>query len=347
MLAPVSAGAIATVILSSAAFVGAAQAQSPRDVEWNADAAVALVEAVSSTYDATTEVGLGSALTGPGGGTESVTPSGLVSGEEMPTSDLQGWRLIFTDDFDEGLPLGNFPTAVSDKWDAYPYPWTGTPTWAIYDPGRTTSFHDGMMDIWMHTEGGEHLIAANTPKINGPNAGQGQLYGRYAIRFRTDSFPYYRASFLLWPTSEVWPSDGEMNFPEGGFDGNIAAYTHWQGGTWGGDQDAFEVDIPIAGPWRTAVIEWEPGSVKYLLDGALIGHSTSQVPSTPMRYVLQNGGSFWTGEAPDVVQGHVYIDWVSVWAYADPLEPSRTLAAGREAGVARTSVSPIDSEVPR
>ena len=234
------------------------------------------------------------------------------SGKPMPVGDLPGWRQIFTDDFTTNVPLGQFPGAVSEKWTAYRYPWKGTPTWATYDPQRTTSFHDGLMDIWIHTVNGEHLIAANEPKINGPSAGRSQLYGRYAIRFRADSFGYYKASWLLWPQSGVWPRDGEIDFPEGEFDGRMSAFMHRQDGTWGGDQDAYASGVTWTS-WHTAVIEWLPSRCTFILDGRVIGQSTSRIPNTPMRYVIQNGGRFDTGEAPDSVQGHIYIDWIAVY----------------------------------
>jgi hypothetical protein len=234
------------------------------------------------------------------------------SGKPMPVGDLPGWRQIFTDDFTTNVPLGQFPAAVSRKWTAYAYPWKGTPNWATYDPQRTTSFHDGLMDIWIHTVNGEHLIAANEPKINGASAGRSQLYGRYAIRFRADAFGYYKASWLLWPQSGVWPRDGEIDFPEGEFDGKMYAFMHRQDGTSGGDQDAYASGVTWTS-WHTAVIEWLPSRCTFILDGRVIGQSTSRIPNTPMRYVIQNGGRFDTGVAPDLVQGHIYIDWIAVY----------------------------------
>jgi len=42
----------------------------------------------------------------------------------------------------------------------------------------------------------------------------GLLYGRYAIHFKADPVPGYKTSWLLWPDSEKWPQDGEIDFPE-------------------------------------------------------------------------------------------------------------------------------------
>lgn len=265
---------------------------------------------LASTWEVTTD-----AASDPGGGTP--------SGEAMPVGDLAGWHQIFTDDFTQNVALGQFPAAVAAKWWAYPWPWTGTPTWAKYNPERTTSFHDGMMDMWMHDEviNGvtEHLITAPVPRINGPDpASADQLYGRYAIRYRSDSTPHYHASFLLWPQSGVWPRDGEIDFPEAEFNGNVNAFMHRQGGTSGGDQDAYPTNVPWAGAWHTAVTEWLPTRVTFWLDGVKIGESTSRIPNTSMHWVIQNGGSFAVGTPATTTPAHVLVDWIAAYARSAP-----------------------------
>jgi hypothetical protein len=240
------------------------------------------------------------------------------SGVPMPVGDIPGWHEVFTDDFTADVPLGSFPEAVSSKWTAYPYPWSGTPASGTYDPERTVSVHGGMMDIWLHTETmngtAAHLIAAVVPKINGPGVDSDQLYGRYVIRYKTDRFGYYHASWLLWPKSETWPADGEIDFPEADFDSkSTSAFMHWQNGTSGGSQDAYATSSPMYGAWHTAVIEWLPDRCRFLLDGKVIGTSTSRVPDTPMHWVIQNGVSSSEPAPPDSAQGHVYVDWVAVY----------------------------------
>lgn len=246
-----------------------------------------------------------------------VTPGSAAA---APVGDLPGWRQIFSDDFTRDVPLGQFPAAVGDKWWAYPWPWTGTPSWARYNPERTTSVHGGVMDVWLHDEvingRREHLISAPVPRINGPAGDANQLYGRYAIRYRSESSRHYHASYLLWPQSETWPRDGEIDFPEADFPGSVCAFTHRQDATSGGDQDAFCTSVPWAGAWHTAVTEWLPGRVTYLLDDAVVGVSTSRVPNTPMHWVIQHGGSFAVRPPSSTRSAHVFIDWVAVYAPA-------------------------------
>jgi len=254
-------------------------------------------------------------------------PAADSSGEAMPVGDLPGWRQIFADDFGhESVPLGascgdpnGFPHPLSN-WDAYPYPWQGTPTWGTYCPERTTSIHDGLMDVWLHSEPVDgrmlHLIDAPFPRIAGYPHGNGQVYGRYAIRYRVpEPFPLFHLSFMLWPDSNIWPAEGEIDFPESETDGSAWAFMHWKGGTSAGQQDAYSAGT-LAGGWHTAVIEWLPSRVTFLLDGRVVGSSTdaSRIPSTPMHFLLQHGGSFFVPEPDATTQGHVLVDWVAIYA---------------------------------
>lgn len=249
------------------------------------------------------------------------------SGRPMPRGDRPGWKQIFADNFAKlRVPLGTkcgdsrgFPHRLS-RWAAYPYPWKGTPSWGIYCPERTTSIFNGVMDIWLHSEsvGGTtlHLIDAVLPRIVGYPHSNGQTYGRYVIRYyQPASFGMFHLSWLLWPDSDVWPRDGEIDFPEGDTNSTISAYMHWRNATSDTEQDAFSTGVPIHGRWHTAVIEWLPKRVTFLLDGKVVGTTNDQarIPNASMHFVIQNNGS--NEVAPDDwSQGHIYIDWVTIYA---------------------------------
>ncbi len=247
------------------------------------------------------------------------------SGVPVPIGDLPGWRQIFTDNFPTDVALGSFPAAVSSKWWAYPegYPggWKDSPGKGWYSPQRTVSISNGTLKINLHTERVSasngtlvHWVAALVPQIGTPK--NGQLYGRYAVRFRvTRADAGYKMAWLTWPDSETWPRDGELDFPEGDLRGTISGYMHRQGGTSAGDQDAFETGIPFGTGWHTVVTEWTPGAVRYILDGQVIGTSTNRIPNTPMHYVIQNETSF-SGEPTNAAVGGIEIDWVALWKYA-------------------------------
>lgn len=221
--------------------------------------------------------------------------------------------MIFSDDFNTDVPLGGFPARVADRWGAYPDGWLDTSKRGTYMPSRVVRIHDGLMDLDLHTESGIHMVSAPYPRLAGrPMASQ--LYGRYAIRFRADPTPCYKTAWLLWPDSEVWPRDGEIDFPEGDLDRTIGAFVHHQDATSANDQAAFATSVGYT-DWHTAAVEWSPGRVTFLLDDQAIGSATTRVPNTSMHWVIQTEASLSCAPS-DQAEGHVLIDWVAVYARA-------------------------------
>jgi hypothetical protein len=223
--------------------------------------------------------------------------------------------LIYTDDFATAVPLGSFPSAVSSKWWAYPDGWNDTSKNGTYTPSKVVSVADGMMDLFLHTEAGVHLVSAPVPELPGPSGGRDLLYARYAIRFRADPVPGYKTAWLLWPHSDVWPRDGEIDFPEGDLDSTISAFMHRQDGTSGGDQDAYSTDVTYSS-WHTAVLEWTATHCTFILDGKVIGDSTSRIPNTPMHWVIQTETQLSGGAPSDTAEGHGLRSCVVRWEHA-------------------------------
>jgi hypothetical protein len=250
------------------------------------------------------------------------------SGVPIPLGDLPGWQQIFTDDFATSVPLGGFsncdaywhqcfglPSDVRAKWFAFPDGWKDSYV-GTYMPSKVMSIQSGLMNLYLHSENGVRLVSAPQPIIPGGSGSQGGLlYGRYAIRFRADQLAGYKTSWMLWPDSEVWPRDGEIDFPEGDLAGTqwstMYAFVHHQGATSNSDQDWYGSGVPY-GNWHTAIIEWLPSRVTFILDGQTIGTSTSRIPNTPMHWVLQTPttASFLAALS---TAGNVQIDWVAVW----------------------------------
>jgi hypothetical protein len=105
----------------------------------------------------------------------------------------------------------------------------------MYCPERTTSIHDGVMDIWLHSQvvGGKmkHLVNAVIPTIAGRPNWNSQRYGRYVIRYKEPRpFPAFHLSWLLWLSSNQ-RRDGEIDFSEADTDSKrIGGFMHWQKG---------------------------------------------------------------------------------------------------------------------
>lgn len=240
------------------------------------------------------------------------------SNQPIPIGDLPGWRQVFTDDFTGNVSIGSFPSAVSAKWWDYPDGWQDTSKNGTYMPSQVVSMHNGMMDMNIHTVGTTHMVAAPVPLLPGRSANNenGVLYGRYAVRFKSDNLPGYKTAWLLWPDSETWPRDGEIDFPEANLYGGatVSAFMHRLNGSSGGDQDAYGTStVEADGNWHTVVIEWSLGRCSFILDGKVIGTSTARVPNTSMHYVMQTETNLSGAAIPSSTNGHILIDWVAVW----------------------------------
>jgi beta-glucanase (GH16 family) len=174
-------------------------------------------------------------------------------------------------------------------------------------PSKVLSTHDGVLDYFIRTENGTRMVAA--PWLTDTH---GTTYGRYSIRFRADNLPGYKTAWLLWPDSDVWPAHGEIDFPEGnlGAGDRIHAFAHHASSR--GGQDAFPTNATFAA-WHTVTVEWVPGKVTFLLDGKVIGVSTTMVPSKAMHWVLQTETNHHGTVPSALVKGHVLVDWVSFW----------------------------------
>jgi beta-glucanase (GH16 family) len=260
---------------------------------------------------ATTASGLDESVAKP---LPALAPAGTVaaalspSGVAAPRRPLAGWHQVYAEDFGMLNPTGTFPSAGYQRhWDVYDDGWKDTSGNGTYMPSKVLSVHNGVLDYDVRTVGGRHLVAA--PWLTDT---RGHTYGRYSVRFRSDALPGYKTAWLLWPDSERWPADGEIDFPEGGLGrtDTINAFAHHASS--GGGQDAFSTRTTFAG-WHTVTVEWVPGKVTFILDGKAIGTSTTMVPSSAMHWVLQTETNL-DGYAPSsAVHGHVLVDWVAFW----------------------------------
>jgi len=245
-----------------------------------------------------------------------------ASGEAPPTNDVPGWRQTFVDDFATDVPLGQFPDLVGDKWSAYPTPWLDTSDNGHYDPQAVVSIDDGVLTKYLHTgDDGNHRVAALLPRVPGTDE-HGTIYGRYSIRFRSESIPGYKIAWLLWPdegtnvTGSVTGvgGNGELNWPEMDLDSDtVSGFVHFQDAIVNNDQYATSTPIDID-EWHTYTMEWSPDLVVMYLDGVEIGRTTERIPNTAMHWVIQTETSLKV-EPDDDVSGRLEIDWVAAWAY--------------------------------
>lgn len=263
------------------------------------------------------------------------------SGQPMPAGDIPGWHQVFADNFaNDNVPVGAFsgcswPTGrtiaqmgctglaaypdVQAKWGAYPDGSADTSHNGTYYPSRTVSIKNGLMNLHVHTEtlNGRvvHMVSAPMPKVPGGVNGGGLRYGRYVIRFRSDALRGYKIAWMLWPDTEIWPQDGEIDFPEGDLDGSFSAFMHHMGASSGTQQDAYPTNARYTS-WHTASLDWRSTSCRFTLDGNVIGTSYNHLPSTPMHWVLQTETTLDGTIPSNATAGNVQIDWVAAYTPA-------------------------------
>ncbi|KAA0104664.1 family 16 glycosylhydrolase [Mycolicibacterium sp. P1-5] len=237
---------------------------------------------------------------------------------EAPVADLPGWKHIMADNFTKDAPLGSWANpadpakvvyvgADGQQWRTYPQTFTDTYQHRPYRADQVLSVSNGTLNYYLHNVDGQPAGANPSPIL--PNGTQYQTYGRYSVRLKADTatLAEYHIAFLLWPESELWPTDGEEDFPEGALSSTAKAFAHYARST--GGQDGVDTGKAFT-DWHVYTVEWLPGHVRFYLDDALVLDSTKYVPSKPMRWQLQvetNGNG--------TNSGHVLVDWISIWSY--------------------------------
>ncbi len=235
----------------------------------------------------------------------------------MPTGDIPGWRQTYAQDFNTPAALGRVGQVYGQELRGYSGH-ADTSGNGTYSPDLVLSASGGKLDFFLHTAGGKPRVAAVLPF-----GYDGQKYGRYSIRFRSDPLPGYKIAFMLWPTSNDW-NEGEIDWPEGNLNGHMLATSRVKGSL---EDGVMDVDPPVhrysptdSSDWHVATTEWSPGKIKWFWDGELVSETTlrSGVPNTNFRWTLQaetevgDGATRPSGQ----VAGHLQVDWAVQYAYA-------------------------------
>lgn len=242
--------------------------------------------------------GTGSGRPGTGSQADGTTldPSQRSDTEAAVRND---WELIAHDEFD-GDALDE------DKWS--PYSGRTTDDVGRHDPDNL-SVSDGTLKL---------RSRGNTSA--GMAWKEDQKYGRWEARVRSEAGNGYGPVMLLWPESEKWPEDGEidiMEIPKG--DRQKASFTvHW-----GEDnkQDGRSVQADFT-QWHTFAVEWTPEHVVGYLDGVEFSRTDDPAanPPGPMHFAMQQDigpyGDDWI-PAPDASTPATCtfeVDWVRIYA---------------------------------
>lgn len=192
----------------------------------------------------------------------------------MPTGNLPGWRLTYTQDF-----AGN---SLPANWGTY----TGQPggdPYGYWSPSAVSV-----------SNGELHLLAV---PMNGSYAtggvsfyGNPQTYGMYLVRMKGDVEPNLNISniALLWPdASNTWPPEIDFFEDSGGYRTSFTASLH--AGPNGNDCCIIRNNVNVqASQWHTYGVEWTPSSLTYTIDGQAWATVYSSSLSSPAQWPSQN-----------------------------------------------------------
>jgi beta-glucanase (GH16 family) len=238
----------------------------------------------------------------PASTTTTTTPAGVPAPRLLPrlpteAAVRQNWPMIADDEFD-GTALD------THNW----HPYTGETTDGVgrHDPADI-SVADGLMTITSHGK-----------RSGGMAWASGQKYGRWEVRARSQAGTGYSPVMLLWPDSEDWPDDGELDFmeiPHGNRD--VSNFTDHYGAD--NSQNAASTPGDFT-QWHNFAVEWAPDHVAGFVDGKQIFRTTDpdQIPPGPMHLAIQQDiGPFenWV-PAPDATtpaQVKFQVDWVRIY----------------------------------
>lgn len=260
-----------------------------------------------------------------------------VNPSAMPTDDLPGWNYLNGEDFNTPFAVGQYRNTFGIEWDRYAGG-QASPQNGAYEgiyrldmtasAGAANGAEDSVMRIRCHKAAGQTYAYVGAPT---PWDGIPQLYGRYAMRFRTTPTTNgdFKMAWLLWPyegsgapnpgAPNYWWTYGEVDFPELDLGSQIGGYSHNVTGSPNQNVLAYQNGGISSQDWHVAVIEWTPTNIRFLVDGNQVARTTNTagIPTVPMRWVLQTETSL---ERPHPIavgsEASVYLDWIAVWAYA-------------------------------
>ncbi|MDQ4118823.1 MAG: glycoside hydrolase family 16 protein, partial [Actinomycetota bacterium] len=187
-------------------------------------------------------------------------------------------------------PAGPAVRWVRTGGDEFDGPSLDRGRWNVYD--SVGGFGNGLRRPSAVAQGGGLLTITARPRQSGGTSGgiamgEGQRYGRWEFRARADPGVGYSPAVLLWPDSERFPVDGELDMLEApdGARRTASSHVHYgadnrtRGGQVSGDFTQ----------WHTFAFEWLPDRLTWYVDGQKAWEVRDRVviPTKPMHLCIQ------------------------------------------------------------
>ena len=192
---------------------------------------------------------------------------GLPSGAAMPTTNIPGWHIVYSHDFNGNkLPPG---------WVAY----TGQPGGDIYGYWQPANVSVSDGELHFRTTPNDDPNRSGTSSTGGVDFyGNPQKYGLYLVRLKGDYEPGVKISniALLWPADgHSWPPEIDF-FEDWGSERKDYSATIHPGPNRDDCCRIRQYKSSVGTQWHTYGVAWTPTTITYFLDGKQWGNVISR-----------------------------------------------------------------------
>ena len=236
----------------------------------------------------------------------------MVSAVGTTSTDASGnsYKVVLADDFSTGYQTANWGYAFNGG--TY---WNGAFTWSSSD----VAVRNGEMQVTDTRQANGSWTAGGFSSFK---AGQTITYGTVEFDARVEAAQGTQAAILMWPASDVWPRDGEIDILEA--PKNQAMHSsHWEGSDGSHQYNSIFSSIDPSQTHHYKMV-WLPSVLTIQVDGRTVAEWTdpAAIPDTAMGfgamgYVAANGedwlGGAPNGSTPSVVTTHIDNVVMSQW----------------------------------
>ncbi|TDL32142.1 DUF7594 domain-containing protein [Arthrobacter nitrophenolicus] len=191
--------------------------------------------------------------------------------------------------------------------------YTGAPDpakWNVYDSAGHAG--KGVRSPAQARVDGSKLVITGTPE--GTTAGMGakfdnRKYGRWEVRAAGSGDNEYHMVSILWPDSENWPCDGEVDYAETTGEWNVIKF--FQHYSCANSQASASKNLDVT-QFHNYAVEWTDKGIIGFVDGVewFRNGNVSHLPPGPMHQTLQLD---WFPDATADGAGEMRVDWVRVY----------------------------------
>jgi hypothetical protein len=214
----------------------------------------------------------------------------LTSGTTFKDTSGNNYKVVLADDFSAGYKAANWGSAFNGG--TY---WNGAFSWSSAD----VAVRSGEMQVTdtRHADGSWTAGGFSSFK-----AGNTITYGTVEFDARVEAAQGTQAAILMWPASDAWPRDGEIDILEA--PGNEAMHSsHWEGSD---GSHMWDSVFSTFDPSQTHhyKMTWLPASLTIEIDNTVVARWTdaAQIPDTAMGFgamgYVASAGEAWLGGAP-------------------------------------------------